>query len=199
VTTADIKSNVKSLELYSESHPFSLSLRIKTFENESEYKRFIKNVEMSIRKSIEYKLWRNYIIDVLQVNECMITHESVNEVTIDIHHHIPSLYVLVSALVNEKLEKEEEFCTFDIATKAIELHYQNRLGYVTLLKSMHEKFHNGFLKIPINLVRGNYRYFLDHYSKYLDEADLDVIGERLSINEYNCKWSKDNYIVSTGV
>jgi len=198
VTTADIKSNVKSLELYSESHPFSLSLRIKTFENESEYKRFIKNVEMSVRKSIEYKLWRNYIIDVLQVNECMITHESVNEVTIDIHHHIPSLYVLVSALVNEKLEKEEEFCTFDIATKAIELHYQNRLGYVTLLKSMHEKFHNGFLKIPINLVRGNYQYFLDHYSKYLDEADLDVISERLSINEHNCKWSKDNYIVSTG-
>jgi len=198
VTTTDIKSNVESLELYSDSHPFSLSLRIKTFENESEYKRFVKNVEMSVRKSIEYKLWRNYVIDVLQVNECMITHESVNEVTIDIHHHIPSLYVLVSALVNEKLEKEEEFCTFDIATKAIELHYQNRLGYITLLKSMHEKFHNGFLKIPINLVRGNYQYFLDHYSKYLDEADLDVIGERLSINEHNCRWSRDNYIVSTG-
>jgi len=198
MTTTSIKSNVESLELYSDSHPFSLSLRIKTFENESEYKRFIKNVETSVRKSIEYKLWRNYVIDVLQVNECMITHESINEVTIDIHHHIPSLYVLVSALVNEKLEKEEEFCTFDIATKAIELHYQNRLGYITLLKSMHEKFHNGFLKIPINLVRGNYQYFLDHYSKYLDEADLDIISERLSINEHNCKWSRDNYIVSVG-
>ena len=198
-TTTSIKSNVKSLELYSDSHPFSLSLRIKTFENESDYKRFIKNVESSVRKSIEYKLWKNYVVDVLQVNECMITHENINEVTIDIHHHVPSLYVLVSALVNEKLEREEEFCTFDIATKAIELHYQNRLGYVTLLKSIHEKFHNGFLKIPVNLVRGNYQYFLDHYSKYLDEADLDIISERLSINEHNCKWSRDNYIVFAGV
>ena len=62
----EIKSNVESLEIYSERHPFSLALRISNFENEAEYKKFVKNCEMMIRRSIEYKEWRNYIVDVSQ-------------------------------------------------------------------------------------------------------------------------------------
>ena len=57
----EVKSNVEGLELYSDNYPFRLSLRVRNFENEAEYKKFIKNCEMNIRRSIEYKLWRNYI------------------------------------------------------------------------------------------------------------------------------------------
>jgi len=194
--TEEIKSNVEKLELYSDTFPFRLSLRIKTFENESNYKRFVHNTEMLIRRCYEYTLWRNYIIDVLQINECMITHESVDQVTIDVHHHIPSLYVLVSALVNRHLEEEIEFCTFDIAQEALELHFKNNIGYLTLLKSMHEKFHNGHLHIPISFVKGNYQYFLERFSKYIDDKDLEHIERLLSINEHNCSWSRDNYPVA---
>jgi len=148
---------------------------------------------MLIRRSTEYKLWRKYIVDVLQINECMITHEQISDVTIDVHHHIPSLFTLTTALVNKHIEEDTEFCTFDICTEAIELHFMNRIGYVTLLKSMHEKFHNGKLDIPISFVKGDYNYFVKHYSRYLDEIDLDEIQARLAINESNCSWSRDNY------
>ena len=188
-----IDSNVESLELYSDAYPFRLSLRIRNFENESSYKKFIKNCEMIIRRSIEYKLWRNYIIDVLQINECMITHEKMDEVTIEVHHHIPSLFSLVTALVNKCIESEDEFCTFDICQQAIELHFKNKIGYVTLLKSMHEKFHNGRLTIPIEFVKGDYNHFVREYSKFLDEDDLERIETRLATNETNCSWSRDNY------
>ncbi len=191
--TVTVNSNIENLELYSDNYPFSLSLRIRNFENESSYKKFVKNCEMTIRRSIEYKLWRNYIVDVLQINECMITHERMDEVTIEVHHHVPSLFVLVTALVNKHLDSEEEFCTFDICQQAIELHFKNKIGYTTLLKSIHEKFHNGRLTIPIGFVKGDYNYFVREYSKFLDEDDLERIESRLATNETNCTWSRDDY------
>lgn len=194
--TEKIKSNISGLELYSDVHPFRLSLRVTNFENEVSYKKFIRNCESLVRKCNEYKLWRSYIIDVLQINSCMITHETVDQVTIDVHHHIPSLYILISSLVNKKIENDEPFCSFDIAHEAIELHFKNKIGYVTLLKSIHEKFHNGFLNIPMSFIKGDYNYYLTNYSRYLDELDLETIQTRLAINETNCTWGKDDYPAS---
>ena len=189
----EVKSNIKNMELYSDTFPFRLSLKIRNFENEAEYKKFIKNVEMLIRRCHEYKLWREYIIEVLQINTCMITNESIDQVSIEVHHHIPSLFTLVTGLVNEKIETEKEFNTFDIAQNAIELHFKNKVGYVTLLKSMHEKFHNGYLDIPITMVKGDYNYFLSNYLKYIDQEQADIIESRLAINEHNCSWTKNEY------
>ena len=191
--TNEIKSNVERLELYSDNYPFNLPLRIQTFEGEAEYNKFIKNCEKLIRGCQEYKLWRNYITDILQIQSCSITNERMDQTSIDIHHHPVSLFAIVKALVNEKLEKEEPFCSFDICTNAIELHFKNIVGFVALLSSMHEKFHNGFLNIPRSMIKGNYNSFITEYSKYLDEEELEVITNRLSITEHNCNWSADDY------
>lgn len=189
----EIKSNIKNMELYSDTFPFSLSLKIRNFENEAEYKKFVKNVELLVRRCYEYKLWRNYIIEVLQINTCMITNESIDQVTVEVHHHIASLYTIVSAIVNKKIENNIDFHTFDIAREAIQLHFKNKVGYVTLLKSIHEKFHNGYLDIPIGMVKGDYQYFLNEYLKYMDQEQVDTIQGRLAINEHNCSWAKDEY------
>lgn len=192
----EIQSNVKNLELFSDSYPFRLALRVRNFENETEYKKFVRNCEALIRRCGEYKLWRNYIVDVLQINKCMITQESIEQVSIDVHHHVPSLFTLVSALVNRNIENNVDFCSFDIAQEAIELHFKNKIGYVTLIKSIHEKFHNGYLTIPISFVKGDYQYFIDEFSKYLDEGDIDKIQSRLAINESNCSWARDEYPIA---
>lgn len=191
--STEVKSNVEKLELYSDGYPFNLPLRITTFEDDSLYTKFIKNVEKTIRGSIEYKLWTDYLKDVLGVQTCFITNERMDQVKIDIHHHIPSLYTMVKGVLNKKIKNNEEFCSFDISTEVIELHYKNRVGYVALIKSMHEKFHNGFLKIPISLVKGDYQWFIREFSEYLDQEDLDIINERLSITEGNQEWTIDNY------
>lgn len=190
---ANVQSNIESLELYSDEHPFRLRLRIRNFDSETSYKKFIKNCEMLIRRCNEYKLWTDYIKDVLQYNACMITNEVNSEVTVDVHHHIPSLFVLVSGLVNKKIDANEDFCSFDIASEAITLHFENRIGYVCLIKSIHEKFHNGYISIPCEFVKGNYQYFIDNYSRYLDELDIDEIQHRMTIHEHNCTWSRDEY------
>jgi len=188
-----VEASVESLQLYSDTYPFRLSLRIRTFESEAEFVKFVRNCEKLVRGCLEYKLWKDYIVDVLGVNSCMITKERMDECTIEIHHHIPSLFILMKALVNRKLEQEEEFSTFDIAQEAIELHFTNRLGYVTLIKSIHEKFHNGFLDIPIRLVKGDYNYFLGEFSKYLEEDELETIQARMTVDENNCRWERGKY------
>lgn len=193
INLSEIESNIKGLELYSDQYPFRLSLRIKNFESDSDYTKFIRNCERHVRNSIEYKAWKNYIIDVLGIQTCMITNERMDQVTIEVHHHIPSLFVLVKSIVNKKLDAEEEFSTFDIALEAIEYHFKNQVGYITLIKSMHEKFHNGFLSIPINFIKGNYNEFLKEFSQYIDDEDHDIITKRMSMDESNCGWSRDSY------
>ena len=189
----EINSEVEGLELYSDQYPFRLPLRIRSFENEAEYTKFIRNCERHIRSSIEYKQWRNYIIDILGVQTCMVTNERMDQCTIEVHHHIPSLFVLVKSILNKKIDNEEEFSTFDISLEAIKYHFQNKVGYVTLVKSMHEKFHNGYLGVPSSVIKGNYQAFIEEYSAHIDDEDLDVIQQRLSITENNCGWSRDDY------
>ena len=189
----NIDSEVDGLELYSDQYPFRLPLRISNFENEAEYTKFIRNCERHIRSSIEYKQWRNYIIDVLGVQTCMVTNERMDQCTIEVHHHVPSLFVLVKSITNKLMDEEKEFSTFDVSLEAIKYHFQNKVGYVTLIKSIHEKFHNGFLGVPANVIKGNYKAFMEEFSAHMDDEDLDVITQRLSVNENNCGWSRDSY------
>jgi len=188
-----IESNEENSELYSDGYPFRLPLRIKNFENEAEFIKFSKNCEKLLRGSLEYRLWRSYILDVLQVNTCMITQERMDEVSIEIHHHIPSLFTLMKALVNKKIEVEEAFSTFDICQEAIKLHFDNKLGYLVLITSIHEKLHNGYLNVPTRLIRGDFNFFVANYAKYLDEAELETINKRLAVEDSDPLWSKGSY------
>lgn len=176
-----IMSNLNELELCSDSYPFNLPLRTKNFENESEYNKFIKACERLIRSCPEYKQWRDYITDVLQIQTCSITNENMNECSVHIHHHIPSLFSLVKSIINKHMEAEESFSSFDICVEIMEYHYSNRIGFVPLVNTIHEKFHNGYIKIPIELVKGNYQYYLDNEFRFLNDEDIRVVTERLAV------------------
>lgn len=190
-----IKSHNENHELFTDVHPFTLSLRISVFDSEKAMDAFIKNVEKTVRGSLEYKYWRDYIKDILQIQNCAITEESNTDCTIQIHHHVPPLYLLVKALVSEKLDKEESFCTFDIAMRAIEIHFENKIGYVPLATTIHERVTNNNFEIPIELVHGDYQSFIKDYFKYLDDQDLEILQRRLAcrLKDFSSEWKKDFY------
>lgn len=175
-TTKDTNDdNVLNLE----NSEFDLSLRIDHFEDEGEQIRFIKSVEKMVRRSPEYALWRNYIMDILGQTTCEITNEDASDCSVEVHHHPLNLYTIVSAVVEDRLNKHQMFSTFDIATTVIELHFQNKVGYVVMISNMHEKYHKGKLQIPIEYVRGDYKYIPQHYLlneeenvKYLELCNL---------------------------
>jgi len=194
VNIPEIRSS--NMSLYSDQCPFSLPLRITSFENEKTYVAFIKNCEKLIRQSSEFKLWRDYIRDVLHATTCSISNEISGEVSISIHHHIPDLFTLAKALINRKLASETPFSTFDICLEAIELHFTNHVGYTPLIESLHEKFHNGYLRIPVEYIRGDYQYFIDNLMSFLDDDDITKIMDRTAVHVQDAptyNWARDEY------
>jgi len=195
-----IISNVDRHELSSEETPYTLSLRITDMGNEKELKRFIRQCEGMIRKSPEYRVWTNYVRDVLGFFSCDLTKENHAQCNCDIHHHPISLFMVTKAVILSYMASSREFCSGDIVVKVLELHYENRIGFISIIRSLHEKFHNGYLQLPIQLIHGDYKLFISTYGNYLEEDDLDIIKARLEVSFENCGfgsqyyWSQNKYI-----
>lgn len=189
----DLISN--NLSLHSEEYPFALALRVRDFPDEKSFVRFIRSCERMVRNSIEYREWRRYIFDVLGLTACSLTYEDREDVTIEIHHAPISLFTIIRVLINEKIFNDQEFSSFEIAMETMILHFQNSIGYVPLITSMHEKVHNGKLKIPIELIRGNYQEFINKFWNFIDESDQKTIAECLTTHyeQTNYNWGKDFY------
>jgi hypothetical protein len=172
---------------------FNLPLRIKTFADTKLFETFVKNTERLVRSSIEYKLWVQYITEHLGHTHCALSKESMNECPVEVHHHPVTLYTIVKGVINKLLSIEQEFSTFDVATKVIELHFQNKVGYVVLISSLHSKYHSGFLNIPIELVNGNYKHVLQNY--VIDEEEYDRIAKLCNIHVDDLKqsWGRGQY------
>lgn len=185
-----VQADINNLKLSAEDHPFTLSLRVNDLGSDKEVTKFINAVKSMIRSSPEYKEWTNYIREVLGETVCKVTGEFHDQTKVDIHHHPASITSIVKAVVFKQMFNQEDFCSSDIVLKVLELHFQNRIGYCPLVKSIHEKFHAGFLLIPMDLVSGNYQYFLDNYLSYLDDDSLQTISERVRINWKNCGWKR---------
>ena len=195
-TTNNIICDLNELKLSSSFSPFFSQLKTRNFNHIKEETKFVHTVECLIRRSPEYKNWRNYVVNEFDAADCSITSESGEELTVEIHHHIPTLFTLVKCFIVRHISKNEEFTSFEIAEEVMEYHYCNKVGYVSIIKSLHEKHHNGFLQIPMNLVKGNYQAFLNEFQKFLDDDDLQSLQSKLRVNKCNCGWYKNAYASS---
>ena len=188
-----ISYDIIAKELSSEESPYTLSLRRSEFNDEKDRDRFINSVEKIIRTSPEYRLWTEYLRESLGQYTCALTGEVHSQTNVDIHHHPVTLYLIVKAVITKYLDAGKDFCSYDIATDTIELHYENKIGYVPIVKSLHDKFHRGFLQIPMEFVHGEWKYIV--YQFNYEDDDLEIIESRLSVNKKNCgyghyKWMK---------
>ena len=190
-TTNSVVANIDEKRLSSEDSPYELTLRRNDFPEEKNMNQFIKKVEAIVRKSPEYKDWTSYIKDVLGHYSCELTGEMAAQVTVEIHHHPISLFIITKAMIVQYINSDKGFCSFDIAQDVINLHYENRIGYIPLVKTLHEKFHNGFLLLPMELVKGDWKHITQQYEH--DDADLEIIQTRLAINFSNCGWIAGQY------
>jgi hypothetical protein len=174
-----------------EGFPYTLSLKRTEFNDDKEQIKYIKKVENIIRKSPEYGDWTRYVKEALGFFYCVISGENSSQVTVDIHHHPISMFSIVRTIVNSYVNAGKPFCSFDICQDVINLHYQNNIGFIPIIRSLHEKFHNGFLNIPMEMVKGQWTYLIDNY--FIDEEDMEVITERKNISFSNCGWVRNQY------
>jgi hypothetical protein len=190
-----IKANVECKELTADDSPYSLSLRKSEFEEDKELDKFVKACERLVRSCPEYKIWCQYIRDILGFHVCEISGELHSQTTVEIHHHPINLYHMTKGVICQLIASGKSFCSFDVCVEVIEMHYQMRAPFCMILGSLHEKFHRGFLQLPMELVHGDYKYFLDHYLHLLEDEDAESITSRLGVNRTNCGWD-GNYWLS---
>lgn len=179
-----------------ENSPYTLTLRHSDFDTEKELDRFIKSCERLVRSSPEYRIWTSYIRDSLGHHNCEVTGEQHSQTTVDIHHHPFSMFAIVKAVILRNMAAEKDFCSYDICEEVIKLHYEMKIPFCLLVSSLHEKFHNGFFLIPMELVHGDTKIFMDKYFIHLDEDEQQTITTRLAINRNNCGWKSYKWIES---
>jgi len=185
-----------NLELSSENFPYTLNLKINEFSSEKELIKFIHKVKGMVRSSFEYKLWVDFITTSLQHNKCALSKESAYEITVELHHHPISIQNIITAVINTHIDNGDYFSSFDIASEVMNLHYQMKVGVIPLITSLHEKFHNGFLDLPIDLVIGDWKYLLDNYTFSDEQKELINRYQQFTINNClfytSCKLNKTN-------
>ncbi len=184
-----------------------LDLNIETsdFVSDKDYNRFISICKRMIRQSYEYQNWTKYIKFTQGYDYCQFTRENAFELTIDLHHHPLSMENIVKTIIDFQLKNNGFVTSYSITKEVLENHYDDNIGYVMMISSLHEKYHNGFLKIPIEFAHGNWQNFIN---KYPIDPDIIKIVENFKSyklfdlmkdnnnNTYN--WTNENYILTDG-
>ena len=153
---------------------------------EKDKEKYIKRIEKVIRSSMEYKDYIQYLRDYVDMSHCAFFNNVENSqgtrVRIEIHHEPLTLFDIVKTVLHKYIEEGIPLNDLYIADEVMDLHYRNLVGLIPLSKSMHQIVHNSNeIVIPLNLVYGEYKEFLNEYNDYLDEAILDKI--EMKINE----------------
>ena len=153
---------------------------------EKDKEKYIKRIEKVIRSSMEYKDYIQYLRDYVDMSHCAFFNNVENSqgtrVRIEIHHEPLTLFDIVKTVLHKYIEEGIPLNDLYIADEVMDLHYRNLVGLIPLSKSMHQIVHNSNeIVIPLNLVYGDYKEFLNEYNDYLDEAILDKI--EMKINE----------------
>lgn len=173
-----VKTNI--LDLGDDFTPNGTIYNVEALLDEKELDKFIKKIEKMVRSSYEYKLYIYTLKTVLNYTTCtFIPKIDINEikgVPIEFHHYPFTLYDLVSIEVNSLIEKEvTELNPFEITDKIIKLHFQNLVGLVPLLETVHELVHDGKKFINTKYVKGDYKAYLEKFSKKIPEEFKDKV------------------------
>lgn len=162
------------------SHSKKLFYNTEGFSDNKQYVAFIKSCEKTIRGSVEYREWTSYLREACGQTECKVTGETIEDCSIDIHHYPFNLFELVDICIETKMATKEKFSTFDIANEVMSWHFRDIVGYIPLIGSLHEKYHNGLLQIPLWAVSGRWQTILSEFKVPEETRDRIEIFKKIS-------------------
>lgn len=146
--------------------------------------KFIKRIENIVRSSMEYRDYIAYLKEYVNMNHCAFFNNVENaqgsKVRIEIHHEPLTLFDIVMTVVNKFIEESIPLNDLYIADEVMELHYMNKVGLIPLSKSLHQiVHHSNDVIIPLTLVYGEYKKFIDEYNDYLDETVISKLERKI--------------------
>lgn len=147
--------------------------------DQKDYAKFIQDTERIVRTSYEYRQLIAFLRSTEGMNKCSflsnVTNIDNTKVKIEIHHSPLTLFDVAAAVIKKRLHNQESIDIFECAKEIMWLHYMGFVGLIPLSETAHEMVHSQYIFVPTNIVRGNYRAFVDMYYNYIDPEVLDAI------------------------
>ena len=152
---------------------------IYNLEDEKEYDHYIKDIEIQVRRSFEYRQFIKYIRENMNMNKCSflkgVSNEETFDIKIEIHHYPFTLRDIVEIVYRKRNYYNESLTIWMVAKEIMELHYKLLIGLIPLSETVHELVHNARLFIPVDHVLGRYNLFIDYYKPFCTPEQLETI------------------------
>ena len=184
INTVDSKDNIAinkgSSDFMSEKY------YTKKIFDAQDFKKFVKKVESIIRYSTPYKQYIAILKDEYKLTECAVMGGIDDDMaSIEFHHYPFSLYDIVSIVLKKKLNNGEKVSTLTVAQEVVELHFQNKVGVVSLSITAHELAHDGNLFINMSQVFGKVDSFMKSYLKEISLEQIKNYNKLIELSKSN--------------
>lgn len=148
--------------------------------------RFIKDVEMMVRRSDEYRDHIKFLKNNLDMNRCEVlkglSTTNGRRYRIEIHHEPFTLFDIVQTVVNKHEALSIPLNQFMIADEVEELHYSGKVGLVPLSKTMHDLVHADKIFIPLQKIYHSYDKFFNEYEEFMDPKVIEKLEAKVELS-----------------
>lgn len=162
--------------------------------DEKEFKKYLYDIERTVRNSFEYKRWLKYLREYVDMNKCSfyenVTNVDTTKIRIEVHHEPLSLFDIVLTVYNKRVAYRESLEVEMVAKEVMYHHFAMNIGVIPLAETPHELVHNQYLFVPSTRVFGNYKKFVQEYRAFMPQETLDVLQR---IEEYTLAYDGDEY------
>ena len=143
------------------------------YETDTEKEAIVKQAEALCRASMEYSDYIAYLRSNVGMDACAffnnISKANSKKIRIEVHHAPLTLFDIIKLVLDRAIRTGDEINPMLLAEEATRIHYMNQVGLIPLSKTLHEVVHNSDkLVIPMYMVYGDFRAFLENFSEELE-------------------------------
>jgi hypothetical protein len=140
-------------------------------------KKFVKNAETLFRRSDEYTSYLAYLRSSVGMDRCaFLGNVDGDNADIEFHHYPLTLYDCAEAIAVQMALNGEMVSVPRLVDRLLEEHYADRIGGVMLSETAHQMAHSGQLFIPLSMVFGDIRAFVEKYKEGVHPKNFDKLA-----------------------
>lgn len=160
----------------------------------SEFTRIIKAIERMVRSSEEYNTFIYHVHNELGLKTCAVlgaVGTDDDNCTIEVDHYPFTLFDICSAVVNRYIRLHTPFNTMMAAHEVMKLHYDMKVGFTCLSKTLHELRHKGKVFINLKQVCGDFMAFAQEYAQDIDPETIENLSKLIELSKTDAPINPD--------
>jgi len=152
----------------------------------AEFTRLVKAIERMVRTSEEYSTFIYHVHNELGLKTCAVlgaVGSDDDNCTIEVDHYPFTLFDICATVVNRYIRTHTPFNTMMAAHEVMKLHYDMKVGFVCLSKTLHELRHKGKVFINLKQVCGDFMAFAQEYAQDIEPETVENLSKLMELSK----------------